>query len=331
MKKPPLPLAPTDPYDERPTRREALIRISSAALAAAAVGGGTLALIDRRPAMAAAPGIRDWRRTLGAEVPPAVVARGADPVANVRRALAALGGMERFVGKGESVLLKPNVGWDRLPEQAANTDPQVMAELVRLCLAAGAGRVVVADISCNDPARCFARSGVRAAAEAAGAEVLDARKLDLVAANLAGAAAGLEVIAPLLAADRVINVPVAKHHGLSRVTVGMKNWFGVLGRGRNRLHQDIDRSIAELGATFRPTLTVVDATRVLLASGPQGGSLDDVKAVGAVLAGIDPVLCDAWGARELGVDPRTLGFLREAERRGLGRSDLALVRELGKA
>jgi uncharacterized protein (DUF362 family) len=191
--------------------------------------------------------------------------------------------------------------------------------------------VVVADVSCNDPGRCFSRSGIRAAAEAAGAEVLDSRKLEMVPASLAGAAAGMEVIAPLLAADRVINVPVAKHHGLSRVTLGMKNWFGVLGRGRNRLHQDIDRSIAELAAQFRPTLTVVDATRVLLGNGPQGGSLDDVKAVQALCAGTDPVLCDAWGAVVLGVDPRTLGFVGEAERRGLGKGDPALVRELGKA
>lgn len=331
MTKSPRSRTADEPYDERPTRREALVRISQATLAAAAVGGATWGLVDRTSGDAVAPAIRDWRRPLGAGVPRAVAAHGGDSAANVRRAIAALGGMERFVGRGERVLLKPNVGWDRLPEQAANTDPQVVAELVRLCLAAGAAKVVVADISCNDPVRCFARSGVRGAAEAAGAEVLDAKRLELLRADLAGAAAGLEVIAPLLAADRVINVPVAKHHGLSRVTVGMKNWFGVLGRGRNRLHQEIDRSIAELGAIFRPTLTVVDATRVLLASGPQGGSLDDVKAVGAVLAGVDPVLCDAWGARQLGVDPRTLGFIAEAERRGLGRGDLALVKELGAA
>ncbi|HSM52412.1 MAG TPA: DUF362 domain-containing protein [Thermoanaerobaculia bacterium] len=318
-----------EPYaDDRPTRREALLRLSSAGLAAAAFGGGTLFFLDRRAAVAAAPAIPDWRVDLPG-APRAVAARGPDPAANVRRAIAALGGMERFVRRGESVLVKPNVGWDRLPEQAANTDPRVVGELVRLAAAAGAGRIVVADISCNDPKRCFARSGILAAA--AGAEVLDARALKLTPASLPGAAAGLEVIAPLLAADRVINVPIAKHHGLSRVTVGMKNWFGVLGRGRNRLHQGIDRSIAELGAIFRPTLTVVDATRVLLANGPQGGSLADVREVGAVAAGLDPVALDAWGAAQLDVDPRTLAFLAEAEQRGLGRRDLALVRELGAA
>lgn len=313
------------------TRREAVVRLSSAALAAAAVGVGTLGFLERRRASAAEPAIRDWRLPLQGEAARAVAARGADAAANVRRALAALGGMERFLRRGETVLLKPNVGWDRLPEQAANTDPLVLAELVRLCRSAGAVRVIVADISCNDPGRCFARSGIAAAVAAAGGEALDARRLPMAAASLPGAAAGLEVIQQLLTVDRVINVPVAKHHGLSRVTLGMKNWFGVLGRGRNRLHQDIDRSIAELGAIFRPTLTVVDATRVLLDNGPQGGSLDDVKAVGAVAAGVDPVLLDAWGAVQLGVDPRQLGFLVEAEKRGLGKGDPRLVQELGKA
>src|SRR5512138_2288953 len=133
----------------------------------------------------------------------------------------------------------------------------------------------------------------------------------MVPASIAGAASGLQVFEPLLQATKVVNVPVAKHHSLSRATLGMKNWFGVLGRGRNRLHQDIDRTVAELGAVFRPTLTVVDATRVLLGNGPQGGSLDDVRAMGAVCAGVDPVLCDTWGAAQLDLAPRDLGFIGE--------------------
>jgi len=313
------------------TRREALVRLSSAGLAVAAVGAGTVGLLDRSTARAAAPSIRDWRVAPPAGTPRAAEARGDDPAANVRRALAALGGIERYVRPGETVLVKPNVGWDRLPEQAANTDPRVVAEIVRLCKGAGAKRVVVADLSCNDPARCFARSGVLAAAGAAGADVLDARSLKMTVASLTGAASGLEVMGPVLTADRVINVPVAKHHGLSRVTLGMKNWFGVLGRGRDRLHQDIHRAIAELGAQFRPTLTVIDATRVLMRNGPQGGSLADVKALGGVLAALDPVLADAWGAAQLSVNPLTLEFIHEAEKVGLGHADLTAVKDLGKA
>lgn len=318
-----------DPYLPGVSRREAVVRLSQTALVAAGVGAGALVFHDRRAVEAAAPAIPDWR--VAGAGGKTVAARGHDPAANVRRALSGLGGLERFIKKGETVLIKPNVGWDRLPEQAADTDPQVIAELVRLCKGAGARRVVVADSPVNDAGRCFTRSGILAAAKEAGADVLFGRDLKFVPASLAGSSAGLEVMEALLSAHRVINVPVAKHHGLSRVTAGMKNWLGVLGRGRNRLHQGIDRSVAELGAIFRPTLTVVDATRVLLKNGPQGGSLGDVRLVGAVAAGLDPVLCDAWGAAQLGVDARSLGFIGEAERRGLGKSDLALVTELGSA
>ncbi len=319
----------SDPYRAHITRREAVLRLSSTAVAAAAVGSGALVFHDRRIVSAAAAPIPDWRVPLPGSPPRVTAARGPDPAENVRRAVAALGGMETFVRRGEVVLIKPNIGWDRLPEQAANTDPQVVAELVRLCTAAGARKVIVTDISCNDPRRCFARSGIAAAASAAGAEVLESATLHLVPASLPGLSSGLEVAEELLRADRVINVPVVKHHSLSKVTLGMKNWLGVQGKGRNRLHQDINRALAELCATFRPTLTVVDATRVLVANGPVGGSLSDVKQVGAVAAGVDPVLCDAWGAALLGHVPASLPFIAEAERSGLGRADLALVRELG--
>lgn len=316
----------SQPYDATMTRRDAVTRLAAAGLAAGAVGGGALFFHDRRRAEASAPAIPDWRVPALPEYPPAAYAEGPDAAANVRRTVAALGGIERFVRRGESVLIKPNVGWDRIPEQAANTDPEVVAELVRLCRAAGARRVVVTDISCNDPRRCFARSGIAAAAGTAGAEVIESHRLVMVPAALTGLAAGIEVVEELFKADRVINVPVVKHHSLSRVTLGMKNWYGVLGPGRNRLHQSIDRSIAELAAAFRPTLTVMDATRVLLRNGPQGGSLNDVKVFDAVAAGTDPVLCDAWGATQLGHEPLSLPFIELAQQRGLGRAELKAVR-----
>lgn len=311
------------------SRREVVARLASTALAAAAVGGGAFYFHDRRARTPVARAVPDWRVEGLAGLPPAVAARGPDPADNVRRAVAALGGMGRFVRPGEVVVIKPNVGWDRLPEQAANTDPQVVGELVRACREAGARKVIVTDNSCNDPRRCFVRSGIEAAVREAGGETVDALAAVWVQAALAGYSTGLEVMAHVLAADRVINVPVVKHHSLSRVTIGMKNWMGVLGRGRNRLHQSIHHAVAELGAMFRPTLTVVDATRVLMANGPTGGSLGDVKTVHAVAAGVDPVACDAWGAAQMGLDPANLPFLVEAEQRGLGRSDFAAVKEVG--
>jgi len=320
----------TEPLETDISRRELLGRLGAAGVTAAALGAGAWYFHDRRRPAAAAAQVPDWRVATADLPATGAAARGPDAAMNLRRAVAGLGGVERFVSSGDRVLIKPNVGWDRLPAQAANTEPAVVAELVRLCLAAGAARVVVTDISCNDPRRCFARSGVADAARVAGAEV-HASGIATVPAALSGLAAGIEVIDELLRATKVINVPVVKHHGLSRATLGMKNWFGVLGRGRNRLHQSIDRAVAELGATFRPTLTVVDATRVLAANGPQGGSLGDVREVNAVLATVDPVLGDAWGAAQLGLEPRSLGFVTEAARRGLGGYDLHDVVELGTA
>ena len=139
----------TDPYSSQISRREAVLRLSSTALAAAAVGAGALVFHDRRVVAGDAPPIPDWRLGVPAATPNVAAARGADPATNVRRAVAALGGMERFVRKGETVIIKPNIGWDRLPEQAADTDPGVVAELVRLCRAAGAGKVIVTDIPVN--------------------------------------------------------------------------------------------------------------------------------------------------------------------------------------
>jgi uncharacterized protein (DUF362 family) len=135
-----------------------------------------------------------------------------------------------------------------------------------------------------------------------------------------------EVLSPLLEADRVINLPVVKDHALTRFTCGLKNWYGLLGGTRARLHQEIHQSIADLAAAMRPTLTVVDATRVMLRGGPTGGRLEDVIAMNAVAAGTDPVALDAWGAGLLRLDPRGIPFLVIAEGRGLG----SIVAEAGR-
>jgi uncharacterized protein (DUF362 family) len=129
------------------------------------------------------------------------------------------------------------------------------------------------------------------------------------------------IFVPFIEADKVINVPIAKHHNLSRFTGGMKNWYGLLGGRRNRLHQNIDVSIADLATFMRPTLTVLDATRVLVRNGPQGGNIDDAVDLHQVVAGPDPVAIDAYGASLIGANPQTVRYLSIAEQRGLGRSD----------
>ena len=176
-------------------------------------------------------------------------------------------------------MLKPNIAWDRTPEQAANTNPDLVAEVVRQCWQAGAKRVIVTDVSCNEPRRCFQRSGIEAAARAEGAEVIlpdpdHFREVDMGGVVLKN----WPVFTPFLEADKVINLPIAKHHVLTGATLGMKNWYGILGGERNRLHQQIHQSLADLANFMLPTLTFMDCYRVLLRNGPTGGNPEDVAA-----------------------------------------------------
>jgi len=211
--------------------------------------------------------------------------------------------------------------------QAANTNPEVVATLVRLCFEAGAGAVVVTDNTCNDPERCFTRSGIWKAAQAAGAEVILPAEHRFRDYDMGGIILGrMPVLVPAVSADRFINVPIAKHHGLSKFTGAMKNLYGILGGRRNRLHQRIDDSIADLAEFIRPTLTVMDATRVLLRNGPQGGNLADTQEVGKVIASTDQVAVDAWSCRLIGLTPADLPYLALAQQRGLGTADLSRVK-----
>lgn len=261
----------------------------------------------------------DFRVEPAAMAAQLAVARGPDPALLVREVVSRLGGIEHFIHKGDRVLIKPNVGWDRQPEQAANTNPLVLAEVARLCREAGAGVVRVTDVSLNDPQRCFTRSGIRAAAQDAGAKVVLPGSHDFLATDLGGELLKTWPVARyFLEADKIINVPVVKHHSLCGCTLAMKNWYGMLGGRRNQLHQDIHTSIVDLAAAARPTLTVMDATRVLKSNGPTGGSLDDVAVENTVIAGTDEVAIDAFSLGFLDLDPDQVPFLAMAQQRGLG-------------
>lgn len=311
------------------SRRAFLGRVARGSAAAIVAGSGAAAVYrssahgpQSTPRLAQT---RDFRGGLELPMGRLVVASG-EPEQATRAALEKLGGMSRFVLKGETVVIKPNIGWDRTPAQAANTNPVVVQTLVRLCYEAGAAKVIVTDVSCNDPRRCFTRSGIWQAAEAASAQVLLPAEHRLRLQDIGGRILGrMPVLAPVLAADRLINVPVAKHHGLSHFTGAMKNLYGVLSGRRNRLHQRIDESIVDLTEFAKATLTVMDATRVLVRGGPQGGSLDDVVEVGEIIAGVDPVAIDAYSCRHIGLMPTDLPYLALAAERGLGQPELSLV------
>ena len=314
-------------------RREFLLRVLRLGGASAAtVGlGALLAGRSRRPEETrAVESERDHRVAAREDLPELVVAQGDSPAAIVTRAIDGMGGMSRFVARGETVVIKPNIAWDRVPEQAATTNPEIVAELVRLCRAAGARSVIVTDVSLNEAEACFDRSGIAAAAREAGAEVVLPEPRFFRQVDLKGRLLGVwPVLEPFLEADKLINVPIAKHHSLTGVTLGMKNWYGLLGGDRNRLHQRIHESLVDLTAFAKPTLTVLDGYRVLMRGGPTGGSPVDVALKKTVVASTDPVAIDAYAAKAWwNLDAPRLRFLRLAEERGLGRADFASLRTL---
>lgn len=312
-------------------RREFMLRVLRlGGLSAATIGAGAwLGFRSDRPKESEVL-VADRRTGVPADptLPDMVVAQGESPEVLVRRAVDALGGMRRFIARGDVVVVKPNIGWDRAPEQAANTNPRLVAEVVRLCQDAGARTVIVTDVSCNDPRTCFERSGIAAAARSAGAQVVlpDERKFRQV--NLGGdVLTAWPVLEPFLTADKIINLPIAKHHSLTGCTLGMKNFYGIIGGQRSRLHQRINESLVDLTAFARPTLTIIDAYRVLMRGGPTGGSLADVEFKKTLLAGTDPVAIDSYAAKAWwDLDYQRLPFLRMAQARGLGKMNFEEVR-----
>jgi len=314
----------SDPTDKSPrpkkTRRRVL-QIAGGVLASAglAAGGYVLWGRHRRFGREAAAAIRDHRVAWPATAPRMVIARGPDPARNVRGLLERLGGLQQLVDHDDVVLIKPNIGWNRTSEQAANTQPAVVAELVRAARACKPRRVIVSDCPVSDSRAAFARSGIMRAALDAGAEVLPPEDSRFVAVRISERLGVWDVLEPFVQATKIINVPVAKHHGETAVTGGMKNWIGITNKLRMLFHNDIDRSIAELAALMRPTLTILDASRVLMRHGPQGGSTADVKAFNTVAASLDPVALDAWGCGLLGATAAGLpGYIRLGQKMGLG-------------
>ena len=314
------------------TRREAMLQILRVGGIATAAGATAFWLDGRskRPIPAAPEQAhRDHRIASDSQWPILTVtqfsadsgdAKPAEPAALVRKALENLGGIGRFVRPQDVVVIKPNIAWDRIPEQAANTNPELVAEVVRQCRDAGAKRVIVTDVSCNEARRCFHRSGIEAAARSAGAEVILPDPELFREVELGGVVLkSWPVFTPFLEADKILNLPIAKHHQLSGATLGMKNWYGILGGQRSRLHQQIHQSLADLAAFMLPTLTIMDCYRILLRNGPTGGNLEDVALKKTVVAGTDSVALDAYVAKAYwDLDPEHLPYLQFAANRGLG-------------
>jgi uncharacterized protein (DUF362 family) len=237
------------------------------------------------------------------------------------QAIAGLGGLKRFISKGDVVWVKPNIGWDRTPEQAANTNPDVLATVIRLCFEAGAKTVKVGDNPVHPAPKAYASSGLADVAKAAGAEVLILDPSRFREMAIGGERVkSLPVYPGIVECDLVINVPIAKHHRLAELTLCMKNFMGVIEQ-RNTFHQAIAPCLADLTRFLKPRLSVLDCMRVLTAHGPSGGNLEDVVAKMTVAAGIDIVAMDAFGAEIMDRKPTDIPSVVAGVNAGLGKID----------
>jgi uncharacterized protein (DUF362 family) len=260
------------------------------------------------------------------EYPHLAVARGGEPEQLVRAAVAALGGVERFVRPGDDVVIKPNicVGYHTY-EYAATTNPWVVGELVRLCLQGGARQVRVMDSPFGSgPEQAYHVSGIQEQVEAAGGrmEIMPGFKFVRTEIPLGRDLTEWDLYEDALRADVLIDVPIAKHHSLARLTLGMKNLMGLI-RDRPAMHRNLGQRLADLASRFQPTLTVVDAVRILVAHGPTGGSLDDVRKLDTLIASPDIVAADSYAATLFELRPDELAYVRAAAEMGLGSSDLS--------
>jgi uncharacterized protein (DUF362 family) len=257
------------------------------------------------------------------------VARGPDPKAMTRAAVAAVGGIERFVRSGNDVIIKPNICVDyRSYEYGATTNPGVVAALVELCLGAGARRVRVMDLPFGgSPERAYANSGIADAVKAVGGqmEVMNKAKFRETEIPFGRDITSWQVYQDILMADLVIDVPVAKHHSLARLSLAGKNLLGVV-LNANKMHKNLGQRIADLASLVRPGLTVVDAVRTLMTRGPTGGNLDDVRLTNTLIASHDLVAADAYAATLFDLTGTEIAYVKAAANMGLGTLDLGSIK-----
>ncbi|GHS93593.1 hypothetical protein FACS1894107_12130 [Planctomycetales bacterium] len=250
-----------------------------------------------------------------------VAVRGNDPAAMFRQGIAALGGIAAFVKPRQKVIVKPNIGWDKTPELAANTNPNLVGEIVRQALAAGASEVGVLDHTCDHWHGCYKNSGIAQAVEAAGGKMLLAHEESAYVERQCASAKILKsakIHRAVLDCDVLINVPVLKNHGGAKMTGALKNYMGVIwDRGFMHSH-NLHQTIADL-PFYRPAdLTVVDAYRVVTSRGPKGGSANDVKLLGYQLLSRDMVAADALAVKLIGYRLADVPHIEIASNMGLG-------------
>ena len=256
------------------------------------------------------------------------IVHGPDPEAITRAAVEAVGGMARFVRQGNDVIVKPNICVNHNTyEYASTTNPTVVATLVRLALEAGAKRVRVMDTPyTSDPETAYRTSGIQDAVIAAGGKMEVMSRVKYADFDIPDGRdiQSWPIYRDVLEADVLINVPIAKHHGSTQLTLGCKNLMGIIQRPNN-FHQNLHQRIADLNTLVRPALTVIDAVRILTAHGPGGGNLADVEKRDMVIASPDIITADAYACTLFGRTADDIGYIRFGAEMGLGEKDWTAV------
>jgi uncharacterized protein (DUF362 family) len=261
--------------------------------------------------------------------PDLAVARSGKAEDLTREAIAALGGMQRFVPRGAKVVVKPNICVAyHTYEYAATTNPWVVGAIVKMCYEVGASKVTVMDYPFGGTAEeAYARSGIAEQVAAAGGEMVTMSRLKFATTDipLGKDLRQARVYKDALDTDVLIDVPIAKHHDLAKLTLGIKNLMGLI-RDRGAIHQNLGQRLADLTSLLQPDLTIVDAVRVLMANGPTGGDLGDVKELNTIIASPDIVAADSYATTLFGLQPDDIGYIRLAGQMGLGRTSLKDLR-----
>jgi uncharacterized protein (DUF362 family) len=254
-----------------------------------------------------------------------VAVKNSDPVTMFSAGIAALGGISNFVKPGQTVVVKPNIGWDAVPERAANTNPELVGRIVKLCIDAGAKQVMVFDNTCDEWTRCYKNSGIEKAVKDNGGQIVTGklenhyRQVDIPSGVVLRNAKVHQLI---LDSDVFINVPVLKNHGGAQMSLTMKNLMGMVWDRRFFHANDLHQCIADIATYRKPDLNVVDGFRVMKRNGPRGVSVDDVVEMKYQILGQDMVAADTAATKIFGIETDRVQHIAMAEKLGVGTTDL---------
>jgi len=254
-----------------------------------------------------------------------VAVKGGEPEVMFEKGIEALGGMKKYVKPGQTVVVKPNIGWDAPPERAANTNPKLVGKIVELCKAAGASKVVVFDNTCDEWTRCYKNSGIEKAVKDAGGQMVTGKEESHYKPVTVAKGKSLktaEVHEQVLNADVFINVPVLKNHGGATMSLTMKNLMGIVWNRRFWHKNDLHQCIADFATYRKPDLNVIDGYNVMKRNGPRGVSVSDVANMKYQIISSDMVAADTAAVKVFGIGVDDVAHIGMAEELGVGTSKL---------